>query len=260
MKISITLPSIYEPACLRALQNVRDATRCNYEIILVSPFEPPHGFRHIYWIKEEPAQASGCNAGHARALGFMAGDFIMPWVDDHLLADGWDIDLLREYEKREALFHKGAPEKPFVLGLHHCWPRHVGTEFGIYYPYFPFFRRRYVEEIGWFDSAFKKGFADSDLALRVWRAGGRCEWSAREQIVAHPDDNRKAGVVFEPADMDLFLRRWAPVYGKGWRTGNLRDFNMDVESASFPALAGEQTFFRNDPSFRDAILAGGWRP
>jgi hypothetical protein len=258
--ISLTLPSLFPAACHRALNNLRDATRSRYEVILVSPFEPPLGHPEVWWIKEEPDQATGCNAGHARAWACLTGDFVLPWVDDHLLTDGWDVAVLRQYDRREALFHRVAPGAPFALGLRHCWPRHVGTEFGIYYPYFPFTRRSNLERVGWFDPAYRKGFADSDLALRIWSAGGRCEWTETSQLVVHHDDDRKAGVVFTDADMALFLSRWASRYGKGWDTSQIRGFNMDVVPEDFPALVDSNTFHRNDPSFRQSVLAGGWRP
>ena len=260
MKISITVPSIYPDACERALNNLRDATRGDYEVILISPFEPPGGARkNVVWLREDPATASGCNAGHALALKYFTGDFVVPWVDDHLIADGWDTTLVRYYEERENRFHKKHAGKPFSVGLRHAWPHHVGTEFGIYYPYFPFQRRSYLDAVGWFDPAYKKGFADSDLALRIWSAGGRCEWSDKAYIVVHHDDNRKDGVVFDPRDMELFVERWAPVYGQGWQTGHIRDFNMDVVPEDFTGLVSDNTFHQNCPSFRDRVLAGGWR-
>lgn len=252
--ISIALPSIYPEACARTLCNVRDATRSRYEVILVSPFEPPRGHRHVWWIKEEPRDATGCTAAHARAAEHFAGDYVLPWADDQIFVDGWDVATLRNYGRREEAFHRSFPGKPFVLGLHHCQPRHVGTEFGIYYPYFPFLRRAYVERLGWFDPAYRKGFADSDFAMRVWSAGGRCEWQEGSQIIVHPDDGRKAGSVFAQADMELFVQRWAPLYGKGWRTRHIRDFNIDVEPESFPMLVSDNTFFVNEPSFRAKVL------
>lgn len=261
-KITITLPSLYPDALRRALYNVQDATRTPHEVLVVSPVPPPVTFPSTVWVRERPGMANGCNAGHARAYAAHAtGDYIMPWVDDHLLADGWDVVTLRNYERREKAFHATAPGKPFCLGLRHTWPLHVGTEFGIYYPYFPFSRRKYIEQVGWFDPAYKKGFADSDLAFRFWQAGGRCEWSDHALIVVHHDDDRKAGVVFEQADMDLFVARWAPKYGAGWKTGKIRDFNMDIEPDNIPQLVDPsgRTVYQNEPAFRDRALASGWR-
>jgi hypothetical protein len=259
--ISISLPSIYADCLGRTLRNVRDATRSRYEVILVSPTAPPEDCaEHVTWIEEKPGTGTGCNAGHAAALEHMRGDFFMPWVDDHYLLDGWDALALANYERREAAFHGSAPGKPFALGMRHIFPHHVGTQFGIYYPYFPLIRRKYVEQVGWYDPAYLKGFADGDLALRVWSAGGRCEWSDHGLVHVHlEDDNRKDGVMFAPSDMDLFVSRWAPRYGAGWDTGNLRGFNIDVEPNQFPGLCDGSTVYRNDPAFRATLVDGGWR-
>jgi len=259
MKLSISLPSLY-PDCLdRALRNIRDATRCDYEVIVVSPTEPT-GYARVTWVEERAGTGTGCNAGHAAALEHMTGEFVTPWVDDHLYVDGWDVLALAAYEDREARFHAQVKaKKPFSLGLRHLWPHHVGSLFGIFYPYFPLIRRAYLKRVGWFDPAFKQGFADGDLALRVWSTGGRCEWADRGLIVVHHDDDRKAGVMFDPADLTLFVARWAARYGAGWDVANLRGFNLDVEPNEFPNLVEDNSIYRNEPGFRDLALAGGWR-
>lgn len=258
-RISISLPSIYGPALERTLKNIRDATRNSYEVILVSPIQPPIDEEHVVWIEEKEGTGTGCNAGHAAAYPRMTGDFLTPWVDDHFYVDGWDALAIQNYEDREKAF--GKKGKPFVLGLRHAFPHHVGTEFGIYYPYFPFIRRSYVKNAkGWFDAAYKKGFADSDLALRVWAAGGRCEWSDHALVTVHSDDSRKVGIMFEQSDMDLFVSRWAPKYGEGWSTSTIRDFNLDIEPYYFPELSVGNTVYHNEPGFRDLALGGGWRP
>jgi hypothetical protein len=263
-KISISLPSIYEPCLVRTLKNLRDATRDELEVILVSPINPRvEGTEHfVKWIEEPVGTGTGCNAGHAAAFEHMTGEFCMPWVDDHLLADGWDVMALANYKERERAFHatvKGKG-KPFVLGLHHAWPHHVGTQFGMFYSYFPLVRRTHLKKVGWFDPAFKKGFADGDLALRVWSAGGRCEWSERALLVVTHEDDRKDGVMFDLSDLDLFVNRWAPRYGKGWDVSHIRGFNLDIEPYFFPDLTEGNTITHNAPDFRDIVLAGGWRP
>jgi hypothetical protein len=260
-RLSISLPSIYEKACIRALKNLRDATVGSYEVILVSPFPPPKDCdENVIWIEEKEGTGNGCNAGHAAAWKAMRGEYVMPWVDDHFVVDGFDVLAIDNYNEREAVFAKRSKTVPFLLGLRHNWPFHVGTQFGMYYPYFPFARRSRLADIGWFDPIYEKGFADGDLAMRVWDSGGRCEWSDLGLVTVHmEDDNRKAGVMFSPSDLDTFVERWAPKYGKGWNTSDLRGFNIDIEPDHFPALVENNTITQNDPKFREILVAGGWR-
>lgn len=257
--ISITLPSLFPKALERALTNIEDATRCEYQVIVVSPFEVKRSMRggELIWIKE--TKSTGCNAAHMAAVARATGEFITGWVDDHFYADGWDVVARRDFVEREALFQKGCPGKPLELGLRHVWPTHVGTEFGIYYPYFPFMRLADVAEVGWLTDEYRTGFADSDLAMRVWAAGGRCEWSSEPVIVVHPDDSRKNGVVFKPEDMQLFISRWAPRFGEGWDTSHIRGFNNDLTPEKFTQFVDRtgRSIYWNRPEFKAIVGVGG---
>ena len=221
MRLTITLPSIHEHAIQRTLENIRDTTVGSHEVVVVSPFEPP-AIGDITYVHD--TVLAGANAGHAQALPHAHGDFIFPWVDDHLFVPGWDEKLLEEFLERET-------EHQFlVMGARNA--PHVGTVFGIYYPYFPLMRLEYALQTGWFDLSYRCGFADADLAMRVWQAGGRCEWATQPYgtfIKGHLDDGRKGS---EPnttaADMDLFVSRWQSMFGEKWSTAQIRDFNRDV--------------------------------
>lgn len=259
--ISITLPTIYPAALPRTLDNIENATRCPYQVIVVSPFPVTRGVRGgtLCWIRDEAM--TGCNAAHQAAARAAMGEFVTGWVDDHLYVDGWDAIALRDHERREAAFHAlpGKSGKPFLLGLRHVWPTHVGTEFGMYYPYFPFARRSTVERVGWLTDEYRTGFADSDLAMRVWDAGGRCEWTSEGVIVVHDDDGRKNGAIFKPADLELFVRRWSPRYGRGWDTSHLRGFNNDVTPERFAEFVDDTglSINYNDPRFKAVVGTGG---
>ena len=247
--VSIGLPSIYEEACGRALRNIRNATRCSFQVVLVSPFPSPVEMSEVVWIEEKVGTGSGCTAAHAAAYEQMTGEFVLPWTDDHILVDCWDTEALANYHRREEAFHAVSPEKPFVLGLRHLWPDHVGTEFGIFYPYFPFVRRSYLKDLGgWFDPAYRRGFADSDFAMRVWSASGRCEWSEKAAVYAHKDDGRKTGVQYAQSDMDEFVKRWRPQYGRGWDVGHLRGFNVDYPLDRIRDLIEGNSLYCNDPA------------
>ena len=219
--ISITLPSIHPAKLDRAVQNIRDTTRGVYEIIVVSPFPPSRGSDIVWEPEDEPR---GANRAHAAAIPFARGYHVLAWSDDHLLAPGWDDQVLAELSCLEVI-------NPYtMLGLRHADVKHVGTCFGHYYPYFPFASFRTIERVGWYDPNYKRGFADCDLGLRVWRAGGFCAWSAPLVTRCEDDEKRlpddEAG--YEPEDLEMFLAHWRPMFGKRWLTRLVRDFNVDV--------------------------------
>jgi hypothetical protein len=222
--ISITLPSIHPDALARTLTNLRDTTRNGYQVVVVSPFEPPNivsAKGSISWVTE--TRPLGCNAAHAAGLSKVERPYIMAWVDDHLLSDGWDTEALKD-------FQEGAKRgRPYLLGLRQIWPEQIGTVFGRFYPYFPIMQTANAKALGWFDGSYRMDFADADLALRFYSAGGMVEWARNTCIIVHRDDERKNGRDFYQPDMQLFLSRWAPTFGKGWKITNLRDFNRDYD-------------------------------
>ena len=218
--ISITLPSIYPDALKRTLENLRDTMVGEYEVIVVSPFNPaeivgPNG--RIVWVREEFPR--GCNPAHAAALPYATGEFITAWVDDHLYVPAWDTIITKDFRER-------ANVQPFLMGLRQG--PFVGLTFGMYYAYFPFMRTIDAHQIGWFSDMYERDFADVDLAMRVWEQHGVCEWSKGHLINAHHDDNRKGGRQVNQSDMAKFITRWKPVYGKDWDTSTLRAFNNDI--------------------------------
>src|ERR1039458_1786544 len=153
--ISITLPSLYPEALERALTNIECATRAPYQVIVVSPFEVHRAVRggELVWIKE--TRSTGCNAAHMAAFAQATGEFVTGWVDDHFYSDGWDVMARRDFEEREAAFHAKSPGQVFELGLRHRNPTHCGTEFGIYYPYFPFMRTSDAKRVGWLTDEYR---------------------------------------------------------------------------------------------------------
>jgi hypothetical protein len=230
MRISVTLPSLHPRALDRSLRNVLGASRGDLEVAVVSPMRPPVIDPRVRWVRE--CDPRGPNAAHALAFAEVTGDLVLGWVDDHLLLDGWDEIVKREFLARES-------NNTLLYGLRQFDPfSRVGTVFGLYYPYFPCMRASAARAIGWFDGAYKRGFADCDLAMRVLDAGGVAEWSDVPLVIRHEDDERKGDAVScAEGDMELFLERWKLKYGHGWRTDTLRDFNRDVKLRKFGEAA-----------------------
>lgn len=253
--ISITLPSLYPEALSGALANLAETTRTPYEVIIVSPFEPQRG---TAWVADDAMR--GCAYAHAAAAKVAHGDYLVPFADDHRFVPGWDEVAVEEFEYRSRdVTHSGAP---FALGLRGHHSNHVGTNFGIYYPYFPMMRREHVEKVGWIGGDYQHGFGDSDLAMRVWDAGGRCEWSEAGLLFPSPDDKRKgsdeghrAEAAYTDKDLQTFLDRWAPKYGKGWTCQpGIDQFNVDLRPEHNGHLCEGNTIYANQPDFMSRVV------
>lgn len=253
MKISITLPSIHPDALPGAIANINATTRNEHQIIVVSPFEARGD--NVQWIEER--RSEGPNFAHYMGAGLASGEFITAMVDDWHYVDGWDEIVIADYEKREEY---GAN---LLMGVRYTTDDMIGTNFGIYYATFPFMRRRLMTKYSWLTPEYRVGFGDSDFSMRVWMSGGRVEFS--EQALLYPvlgsdgkpiDGARKKDRLFTDDDMNLFLSRWAPRYGKGWDTTHLRGFNLDFNINKYTMLnRGQRTVYYNDPEFRQMIGA-----
>lgn len=172
--ISITLPSIKPEILVTALENLDASTKGLFEVIVVSPYAPRVPLSHgkLVWIEEK--EQRGVAAGHEAAFAAAEGEFVFAWADDHIIEGAWDDHVLYEFEDRET-----ECQGPLSLGMRSPEPHNsVNTIFGRFYPCFPFMRRLDVSLVGgWLSGAYRAGFSDSDLGLRVWGMGGRCEWT-----------------------------------------------------------------------------------
>lgn len=231
--ISITLPTLNPSSCTRTLKNIRAATRDKYQVIVVSPFQPLSIVAkgsELIWIKDE--KKLGCNWAHCEAAKKATGDYITAWVDDHLYADGWDQEVLEQYEASDIA----------LLGLRQVYPSLLGSVFGYYYPYFPFTLGDYAVEGLWFDSDYKADFADVDLAFNFYDNNLRSEWMRVPVISTLGEDGAaewktkaKAEHTIVGDDVLRFLQRWHKTMGSGWATQDLREYNIDHYINQLPA-------------------------
>lgn len=250
MKLSVTLPSLFPELLQHALPALYRSVPAGVEleILVVSPFKVQGP--GLVWIPESEARGN-CFAHHM-AYRQATGDYVLTLSDDFVVAPG---------SLQAALEHVVGGEDrnfPFSVGLHHQ-AGIAGTVFGIYYPYFPLMSRASIEAVGgYFSTDYAAHFGDVDLALRVWSAGGRCELSqdaaitglVREGIIPESTHRSSARI----RDLETFVRRWKPVFGAGWKTSDIRDFNLDIPSALFPALLKDRSIYVNHPDFRALIL------
>jgi Glycosyl transferase family 2 len=244
MKISIVVPSVFEDDAVHTLQNIEAMTRAvDYEVVVVSTFEM-RGPR-VKWVQE--TERRGYTAAQRLAFQHATGDLVVAFSDDQRFLKHWDEHLLRNFTDRE----RG--QRLFCLGLRHD-ALHVGTTFGMYYPYIPVARRACFEAVDYFSADFQHHFVDPDLGLRIWEAGGRCEFSQRPLIrVAESDATRSGSSRKETSldsDLRTYLGKWGDKFGRGWPTALVTDFNIDVDPLLQLVVASEFTVTFNHPLFK----------
>lgn len=248
MKISITLPSIYPESLERCLNNIKDNTYYKYEVIVVSPFALK--LKNVIWIEE--TERRGCAFAHHVAAERSTGKFLTAFADDFTYRKNWDKFAVDDLLSRERHW----PDN-YVLGLRFEHQQHIGTNFGIYYPYFPFMRRSNLASCGWIGREYRYGFGDSDFGMRVWDAGGRCEFSREGLISPTPDDDRKGSAIqYSQEDIKLFVNRWSSKYGNLWNTEDIRQFNSDISLNQYPTVMDQRTIFYNKPDLYQALASG----
>lgn len=229
MTVSILLPSISPELGTRAIQSILDTTQgLDIEIVLVAPYKYSHP---LVLSVEEPKQ-QGCVKAYRTAYQSSTGDFVIPLPDDWLTPPFWLHRLLNFFSAHEPSDHT-----PYCCGLP-VWGRFgnaIGTVFGRYYPYTPLCRRTSVEKIGGFyHSDFVGSWADPDIALRIWNAGGRCDVCLDSFLVAasnrskYPEGPHK----YSHFDRDYltFSEKWHPIFGSGWGTSPT-DVNFNVPTS-----------------------------
>lgn len=253
-RVSIILPSIHLDACRRALENIVETTRGSYEVVLVSPLSLGHIVggpdrlsyklrKDKLWIKNV-GDADGPIKTQTLGIQHATGEFVVAHSDDFRYEPGWDDDLVDDYVDRESIWSQrvGQPAM-LVMGARFDL---IGTVFGVYYANFPFVRRSTVDQLGWYDPAYDRGFGDCDLSLRAWSMGSAVEFSKRRVLRATMDDRRKGAKLHGPADVELFLSRWKEKAGLAWDTSSLDGFNVNLVPDD--RVLESRTFMCNDPN------------
>jgi len=247
-KVSIILPSLRPKLAMQSLLAIERCSRgADYEVIMVSPFEPPGS--HVTWIRE--AEARGNAAAHYQGYQAATGDYIVHLSDDVLPVPGWLDELTHRIDKRERVHF------PFVLGLQVARFQ-FSTVYGRYFANFLALSRRSAEAIGGtFSTDYVAHFADADISMRAWHTGGRCESSGRPLLYYVPLERFFAISRHKQSSLErdckTFVTKWGPSYGSGWGS-RPQDVNIDHPVARFV----DNSFI--DPRPPPAALARPPRP
>lgn len=224
-RFSILLPTLRRKLFEATLHTIYQHSQgLDYEIVVVSPFKV-EGER-IVWVEEK--KAGGCIRAFADAYERSTGDIIVAMTDDTIALPGWLEAIDRWIVAGEKQY------MPYCIGLNRVNVATLGTVFGKYYGYFPAISRRSIEAAGgWFyDPSFVGNWADPDLGMRVWDAGGRVEycWEARIQMVTiqsqFAEAVHKAGRYFI-TDSETFWNKWNHTVPEFVRSRQFRDINAD---------------------------------
>jgi hypothetical protein len=123
-------------------------------------------------------------------------------------------------------------------------------------------RRSTLEAIGgYFRPEYKHHFIDSDLALRIWSAGGACGFTEGAYVVRSPRQQADPATAERlarsrdasmKADMAIFVQRWGSRYGRGWKTEEVGDIIIDVDPIFRHFVATDNTIYFNSPLFAEA--------
>lgn len=231
-ELSILLPSL-RPDCVeeRIKEFAAEAERLDYELIIVSPFEVSGPC--VRWIHE--TEARGCLAAMQQAYEASESPYIMYWSDDAGPLPG-STQVMLAFVKEH--------QDPFVGSFRLLEGRGFEVDqWAVYeklYACWGCVSRRTLDMVGGlFDPRYSGYWADPDLGLRVWKAGGQvrvCPDAFAKVKNENDETASKNKESFFKSDTDAFFARWHEQYGQGRPITDWREFNCPV--SPFKAVTG----------------------
>lgn len=237
MELSVLMCSIRPSHARDAIERLRpDLAAFEHEIVVVSPFEV-EGPR-IVWVREEAPRGS-VNAAN---LGFSAlrGRLFLQASDDVAFDRGSVPTAARQ------LAAMRANDLPCVGFAHRRGAQdYAHAAYGHYVPGFYLAPTDAVRSLGadLYDPQFTAAWADQDLGLRIWAAGGRCEVAtaggvqnfgvgARQPIAAGMNEDNTS------REFAAFAAKWTPRQPPYW--GNdIRSVAQPVARKLLPLVDAE---------------------
>jgi hypothetical protein len=257
MKISFIMPSLFPDLASAAIRQIGAVVRdFDFEVVVASPVRPDGD--QVVWVQED--QPRGNCPANAQCYAASSGDLIVYIADDIHLTPEWRSITLPYFLQR-------CEEIPDLLGGFYMHPTRVGTVFGYYYPWFGMAMRSAIERAGgFFNPEFSAHFGDSDLGLRFWRMGGRCELLPGNAVAVfdRANENRSGGTKIKAPeaatkqskkaeDFALFRKLWGHDLGRGWQMNVLRDFSHDIEPDLLAVFCRDNTVLWPHPMFGDIV-------
>ncbi|MCM0020720.1 MAG: hypothetical protein NBV67_12050 [Tagaea sp.] len=232
MKLSIVLPTLFAELLPGAVAAAHAAAGdVPHEIVVVAPFDPAR--EDVRWVPETSPRGSigAANTGFAAARG----EVVALVSDDTRLSPGALVHAIARLESLPG----GMVGFPRTIGDQ----AYIGTVFGHYYAYYFALERATLERAGRFDEAYRKHYADPDLALKIWASGGRCEFLRETAIVDVPT---RGGAGEAPdkalgsraADFARFFGIWSGRFDPAWENEE-SGINLDLALDLVQLAGGE---------------------
>jgi GT2 family glycosyltransferase len=218
--------------CLDAL--LSGATRASFEVVVVDDASTDtmpqllaaYG-EHVRTVRHQTNEgfAAACNAGAAVA----SGEYLVFLNNDVLPEAGW-LDALVRYAEghpraaavgSKLLYPDDTVQHAGVVICQDLYPRHLYAGFPADHPAANrsrrfqivtaasvLLRRQPFQEAGGFDAAFRNGFEDVDLCLRLGERGYEVHYS-HESVGYHLEAVSEGRSKNEKANLRLYLERWS---------------------------------------------------
>lgn len=184
----------------------------------------------LLWAREEGRLGTG--GAHSLAFSRSQGEYVVAMNDDtRIVVPEAFLGSIAEIRHREKTCF------PTALGLRGVSRPVAGTAYGLYYPSFPAMSRESIDAAGgWYDPAFKTGWADVDLGMRVWLAGGECSLATQASIVMITEEAVGQDSRFSAGDPQLdfqtFCERYHGRLGRHFRK-RFRSINRNYPISFF---------------------------
>lgn len=244
MKLSILLPTLFPELAAVAIRRLEMCTvGVDYEIVVVSPQEV-FG-RNVVWVRED--SPAGGVAAAVLAFQHATGDFVAVLTDDMRVEPYW-----AEVVLAQALAGEAKSPGPYLCGISTCG---FGLAFGLCFPFFTFARRETVAAIGglYRPHLFRSFFADPDLGMRAWDAGGRVEFAKGTFLTGFPRGETPESLgKFKSYDSDVrsFLAQWGRKYGATFDLSRVRHWQVEIHHEAVQYLPDDyQRMITRDSTF-----------
>ena len=189
---SILIPSLRPDALEECVKSIVSFT-ANYEILIDS--EPGGIYKGINRLFEEAV-----------------GEYIVHIPDDCVVMNGWLSAMI-------SFMKTGVDLGAFRIKLEKFEDPPLPHYFGIKFAPFFCIRKNYAREIGGiFDPRFQSFYGDPDLALRVWRHGGKMAMCNQAKVMSlnRKDQVHKDSFArFESEDKKKFYEKWGHLEHQG---------------------------------------------